>query len=83
MVPLFGAIPGGPELFIVALVLVLPLGVGVWVYNDATAHGMDHAPIWGLAVTFGFLLWLVPGVVLYLYYVYVREKEAGERGATA
>jgi hypothetical protein len=76
-VPLFGAIPGGPELLILGLVFLLPLGVGIWVYNDAKDHRMEYAPIWGLAVTCGLLFWLVPGVVLFLFYVYVREKETG------
>jgi hypothetical protein len=83
LTPLFGAIPGGPELLILGVLsLLLPLGVGIWVYNDAKDHAMDYAPIWGLAVAFGFIMWFVPGVVLLVFYVYVRNRETEDRDST-
>ncbi len=81
MVPLFGAIPGGPELSIILLVLLLPIGVGLWVGYDAKNHHMKYPPVWGLGVAVGFMVYVVPGIIAFIIYIYYREKEVRERAA--
>ncbi|WP_224268926.1 hypothetical protein [Haloprofundus salinisoli] len=76
--PLFGALPGGPELTIILLVLVLPIGAGLFVYYDAKQHGMKYAPAWALGVLALFFAYVVPGVLGFLAYIYVREKQVRE-----
>ncbi|WP_224268925.1 hypothetical protein [Haloprofundus salinisoli] len=78
MVPpitLFGALPGGPELLLIFLLLVLiPLGVGGFVYSDAKRHGLDYAPAWALGVVALFFAGFFPGLLALAVYFYVREK---------
>ncbi|WP_224335719.1 hypothetical protein [Haloprofundus halobius] len=74
--PLFGALPGGPELMIIFLILVLPIGAGLFVYYDAKNHGMAYAPAWALGVTALFFAGFLPGIPAFLAYIYVREKQA-------
>lgn len=51
MVPLQFGVPGGPELLILGLiVLIIPFGMAYWVYNDAEKRGEDNAALWALAV---------------------------------
>ncbi|WP_117590959.1 hypothetical protein [Haloprofundus halophilus] len=73
--PLFGALPGGPELTIILLILVIPIGAGLFVYYDAKNHGMAYAPAWALGVTALFFAGFLPGIPAFLAYVYVREKQ--------
>ncbi|QCJ45625.1 hypothetical protein [Haloprofundus sp. MHR1] len=74
--PLFGALPGGPELTIILLILVIPIGAGLFVYSDAKRNGLDYAPAWALGVTALFFAGFLPGIPAFLAYVYVREKQA-------
>ncbi|MFB6176817.1 MAG: hypothetical protein ABEI99_06685 [Halobaculum sp.] len=76
MVPLFGAVPGGPELIVIGFIFgVLSLLPAIWVYSDAEGRGNDHALAWALAVglsgLFGNLFGLA--VVLGLYFVVGRN----------
>lgn len=75
MVPLFGAIPGGPELLVILLVfgilgLLIPIGLAYWIYRDASARGNDQATLWAIATvlagTFTFVVGAVGVAVLYL-----------------
>ena len=66
-------VPGGPELLIVGLILLVMLvmaavwlGLAYWVYKDATKRNMDNPAIWGL-ITF------VAGVFGLALYIVVRE----------
>lgn len=75
--PLFGGVPGGPELLIILLLLVVPVGIGIYVYRDAIAHGESEsiAALWALAVAFGTMLYVIPGVIALAAY---RWTHAGE-----
>ena len=68
------ALPGGPELLIVLLVLlVVPLALAYWVYRDATNRGESRALAWS-AVIFGLsLFWLVPGLLGVAIYLGTRD----------
>jgi threonine/homoserine/homoserine lactone efflux protein len=68
------AAPGGPELLVAVLTVLVPLAVSVYVYRDANRRGSRHALAWALGSFFGSL------VVWILYFV-VRD-EVG-RGRTA
>lgn len=72
--PLQFGVPGGPELLILGLILlVVPFAMAYWVYNDATRLGDDNAALWALAVgVLGFLT-LVGGVLALAVYVWQRD----------
>lgn len=79
MVPLFGAIPGGPELLILLLVgifgLLIPIGVAYWVYRDATERGNDQATLWAVATAIGGMVVFVVGAVgIAVLYVLVGRE---------
>ncbi|PAU84297.1 hypothetical protein CK500_07670 [Halorubrum salipaludis] len=66
-------VPGGPELLILLLILLVVFGlVGRWVYRDAKSRGSDWAWQWGVGVALLFLAGLVPGLLGILIYVTVR-----------
>lgn len=75
--PMFGGLPGGPELLVLLLVLVIPFGVGIYVYRDAITHGESEsiAALWALAVGIGLVVYVVPGIVALAAY---RWTHAGE-----
>ncbi|MFB6195316.1 MAG: hypothetical protein ABEI80_04030 [Haloplanus sp.] len=64
-------IPGGPEIVIILLLVLLsfvvPLVVSYFVYRDAKRRNSRHALAWGLGAFFGSL------VVWILYFV-VRDE---------
>lgn len=80
MVPLFGAIPGGPELLIIFLLfgvfgLLIPVGVAYWVYQDATARANDNATVWAIAtVIAGLFAWIVGAPAVAALYVLVGRE---------
>jgi uncharacterized membrane protein len=77
--PLFGPLPGGPELLIVFVLLTLLVIVpGVWVYRDATRRGVPYAPAWALGVVALFFAGFVPGLLALAAYFFVREKMASD-----
>lgn len=68
-------IPGGPEVLVVLLVLVVVFGlVGRWVYRDAKKQGSEWAWQWGVGVAVLFLVGFVPGLLgLVVYLLVVRR----------
>ena len=65
--------PAGPVGIIGTLLLVvIAYFVGIYVRGDANAHGMNGT-LWGLAAAIGVLLGLVPGLVVLVVYLVVRE----------
>ena len=67
-------VPGGPELLILLVILVLAFAlVGRWVYRDAKSRGSDWAWQWGVGIGLLFLFGLVPGLLGLLIYVTVRD----------
>jgi RsiW-degrading membrane proteinase PrsW (M82 family) len=68
--PLFGAIPGGPEMLIVLFIFVIPVGLALWVGTDARDHS-DHPLAWGLTVfVAGFSPFFIGSVaVAFLYFI--------------
>ncbi|MDS0283241.1 hypothetical protein [Haloarcula onubensis] len=74
-------VPGGPELFIIGLILLVGLVVFVaglaatyWVYSDAKQRGNDNAVLWGVLTLLGFFIGLVPGVLVVVIYVFVGRE---------
>lgn len=76
-VPLFGALPGGPELLVIALVLLIPFSVGFLVYRDALSRGERGtiAALWAVVVAFGIMVYLVPGLVALVAYWWTTVRE--------
>jgi hypothetical protein len=80
-IPLFPGLPGGPELLIIFLIfglftlvgIGLAIGLGYWVYKDATGRGDDSAGLWGAVVAIGFLVGVLPGVVAIAAYLVTRD----------
>lgn len=69
-------IPGGIELVLLPVLLLVPLILAYWVYRDATQHGISYAPAWALG-TFALLLaGVVPGLLALAAYFAVREKRS-------
>ncbi|WP_380678969.1 hypothetical protein [Salinigranum sp. GCM10025319] len=64
--------PGGPELLILLLTIVVPLAISYYIYRDAKRRGSRHALAWGLGAFFGSL-------VVWLLYFVVRD-EVGRGG---
>lgn len=69
----------GPGLFglvglLVGIVaLLVTLGVTYWVYKDASARNDDRALLWTVGTLVGFLIGLIPGLVVVAVYLFVRE----------
>ena len=72
-IALQSGVPGGPELLILFLSVVVPLAVSVYVYRDAKRRNSRHALAWGLGSFFGSL------VVWILYFVVRDEVGTGSR----
>jgi hypothetical protein len=80
-IPLFPGLPGGPELLILFLIfglfalvgLGIAIGLGYWVYKDASGRNDDSAGLWGALVAIGFLAGFLPGVVALGAYLYTRD----------
>lgn len=67
-------LPGGPELLIIAVILiVLPFVMAYWVYNDAEGRGNDNAALWALAVGGLTFLTLFGGLLALAVYVWQRD----------
>lgn len=72
--PLFGAIPGGPELLVVFLIFLVPVGLAVWVGLNAREES-DHPLAWGLAVfVAGFSPFFVGSIAVTVLYVLSRDE---------
>lgn len=78
--PLFGGIPGGPELLIIFVILLIlsvliPVGMAFWVYQDAQSRNNDDATLWALGTVLAGLFGSVfaAGGVLLLYLLVGRE----------
>ena len=65
--------PGGPELLILLLTIVVPLAISYYIYRDAKRLRSRHALAWGLGAFFGSL------VVWILYFVVRDEVGRGGR----
>ena len=71
---LFG--PFGPELLLLSIILIallIPIGLGYWVYNDATKRGRDNAALWAVVVFGLTFTTLIGGLVAVGVYIYTRE----------
>ncbi|SEO88349.1 hypothetical protein SAMN04487948_106161 [Halogranum amylolyticum] len=82
MIPLFGPLPGGPELLVIFLLFLLVpvfgLGLGFWVYRDAKRRAVPYAPAWALGIVALFFAGFVPGLLALAVYFYMREQLSGQ-----
>ena len=68
------SIPGGPELLIILLIgLLVPLVLGYFVYNDATARGDDNAALWAVVVAGLTAVTFLGGLVALAIYFWQRD----------
>lgn len=73
-------LPGGPELLVVLLVVLLVAGVvGRWIYRDARARGSGWAWQWAVGIVLLFLVGLVPGLLGVVIYLLVRGDRVNVR----
>lgn len=77
LTPLQIGVPGGMELAIILLILVIPLGIGYWVSQDARKRGSNHHRAWGAMAFvsvfgYGFL------VILFLVFYFVVRDDIGQ-----
>jgi len=79
--PLFGGVPGGVELLIVFLVLLLifslllPVGMAYWVYQDAEGRRGTDETLWALATVLAGLFVSVFGAVAVVVLYLLIERE--------
>ncbi len=84
LAPLQFGVPGGMELLVVLLVLLLVFGlVGRWIYRDAKRRGSEWAWQWGVGISLLFLAGLVPGLLGVVIYLLVRGDEEAVRAEAA
>lgn len=57
---------------LIFITVVVVLYIARWVYRDATARGSDWAWQWAFVTAIAFLAGLVPGVVVFAIYYYLR-----------
>lgn len=89
--PLFPGRPGGAELMMQFVVLVLPILylIGRWVYRDATAYGSNWAWQWAVVIVVSLLLGLVhslPGgseLAIFVPFIYFLVRGVARRGSTS
>ena len=68
-------VPGGPELLVIVLVLVVPFVVAYWVYNDAEAHGEENAALWAVVAGLASIVATpIGGMVVVAVYVWQRGQ---------
>lgn len=72
MVPLQFDIGGPLGLLGTLLLLIIAFLVGRYVYRDAAGRGMNET-LWGFGTGIAILLGLLPGLLVLLVYVVVRE----------
>jgi hypothetical protein len=74
MVPLQFGLPGGPELLLLGLLLlVVPFVLAYWVYTDAERRGEDNAAFWALAVGALTYLTFFGGLLAVVVYIWQRD----------
>jgi hypothetical protein len=72
------ALQASPELIVLAVAyLLVPIGVGYWVYRDATNRGSAKALNWGIAVFAFGLMSPIPLAVAIALYLSVRGEFGG------
>jgi membrane protein YdbS with pleckstrin-like domain len=75
MLPLQFAVPGGSELFVILLVLVVPVALGYYVYQDARKRDEDQSmsALWAVVVGGLVLIYVIPGIVAFAAYRYTHS----------
>lgn len=82
LVPLQFGVPGGAELLIILLLLLLAFGlVGRWIYRDAKRRDSDWAWQWGVGIALLFLFGLIPGLLGVIIYLLVRPDMPAAAGS--
>jgi hypothetical protein len=70
-------LPGVIELVIALFVFVVGLAIVIgatyWVYTDAKRRRNANPGIWAAITAIGFFVGLVPGIVVVVIYLFVRE----------
>lgn len=72
MFPLQFGVPGGPELLVILLVLVIPLALAYYVYTDARDRGVESPALWAVVVFVLTLFTFVGGLVAFVVYLFKR-----------
>ena len=81
LLPMQIGLPGGVEVLVILLILVVPLAVGYWVARDARRHGSDHHLAWGVMAFLAGFAYLLGTLVFLVFYLVVRDDfEPGSGG---
>lgn len=80
LTPLQFGVPGGMELAVIFLILIIPLAIGYWVGQDAKKRGSNHHLAWGAMAFisvfgYGFLI-----IIFIVFYFVVRDDIGSEGG---
>lgn len=68
-------VPGLPELLVLALIVVIPIGVAYWTYTDAKARDDENAASWGISMFLFAILGLLPALVALGLWTTVRPEK--------
>lgn len=68
-------------LFVAVVGLLLALGIGYWVYRDASRSGKSNAGLWAAVVGVAFLVALLPGLIAFGAYWFLG-RSSGSGAAT-
>ncbi|MDX1748626.1 MAG: hypothetical protein R3324_22060, partial [Halobacteriales archaeon] len=66
-------VPGGLELGVLLIILVIPLSIGYWVSQDAQKRGSDHHLAWGAMAFFSVFGYGIFVIVFLIFYFVVRD----------
>lgn len=74
MFPLQFGVPGGPELLVILLIVLLPIAIGYAMYRYASARGDDNAALWAvIAAVASLVATPLGGLLVFVVYVWQRD----------
>lgn len=72
--PLQFGLPGGPELLIIGLLMLIPVAIGVAMYRYAAGRGDDDAALWAvIAAVASVAATPFAGLLVFVVYVWQRD----------
>jgi hypothetical protein len=74
MFPLQFGVPGGPELLVILLIVLIPIAIGFAMYRYAASRGDDNAALWAvIAAVASLVATPLGGLLVFVVYVWQRD----------
>jgi hypothetical protein len=74
MFPLQFGMPGGPELLVILLIVLIPVAIGYAMYRYASGRGDENAALWAVVAAVASLV-ATPIAALVVFVVYVWQRD--------